>query len=359
MMFSAGMGIGLMFYGVAEPLSTSRSPPPGTVKAGTPQAFRPPWPPRSSTGRCTRGRSTPSSGSPSPTAPSARGRSAADQLRVRARCWASAHRGPASASSIDILAIFATLFGSAASLGLGALQIGSGLQLNGGSATVGTTCSSRIIAVLTVAFVASAVSGIAKGIQWLSNINMVLAGVLALFVFVAGPTILILDLMPTAIGDYFGDLAEMAARTAADRRRRHGRVAVRLDGLLLGLVDLVDAVRRHVHRPDQPRPHDQAVRRRRDAHPQRREPPVVRDLRRRGDQPASAAAPTWRARARRASCSGCSTRCRSARVLSIIAMLLVAIFFVSGADAASIVMGTLSQQGTIEPHAGSWSSGAS
>jgi choline-glycine betaine transporter len=72
-----------------------------------------------------------------------------------------------------------------------------------------------IIAVLTVAFVASAVSGVAKGIQWLSNINMVLAGILAVVVFVAGPTILILNLIPTAIGDYFGDLAEMAARTAA------------------------------------------------------------------------------------------------------------------------------------------------
>ena len=69
--------------------------------------------------------------------------------------------------------------------------------------------------VLTIAFVCSAVTGVAKGIQWLSNINMVLAGVLALVVFVAGPTILILNLLPTAIGDYFGNLAQMAARTAA------------------------------------------------------------------------------------------------------------------------------------------------
>ena len=43
-------------------------------------------------------------------------------------------------------------------------------------------------------------SGVAKGIQWLSNINMVLAVVLAAFVFVAGPTILILNLLPTTIG---------------------------------------------------------------------------------------------------------------------------------------------------------------
>jgi len=80
---------------------------------------------------------------------------------------------------------------------------------------VGEVLLVAIIVVLTIAFVASAVTGIANGIQWLSNINTVLAGILALVVFVAGPTILILNLIPTAIGDYFGDLAEMAARTAA------------------------------------------------------------------------------------------------------------------------------------------------
>ena len=41
-----------------------------------------------------------------------------------------------------------------------------------------------------------------KGIQWLSNINMVLAVALAVFVFVVGPTVFILDLVPTAVGSY-------------------------------------------------------------------------------------------------------------------------------------------------------------
>ena len=81
--------------------------------------------------------------------------------------------------------------------------------------SVGTSLLVVIIVVLTIAFIASAVSGVSKGIQWLSDINMVLVGVLALVVFVGGPTILILNLLPTAIGDYFGDLAQMAARTAA------------------------------------------------------------------------------------------------------------------------------------------------
>ena len=79
---------------------------------------------------------------------------------------------------IDILAIFATLFGTAASLGLGALQIGSGFEVVGWMEEAGVFLLVAIVAVLTLAFVASAVSGVAKGIQWLSNINMVLALIL-------------------------------------------------------------------------------------------------------------------------------------------------------------------------------------
>jgi choline-glycine betaine transporter len=79
----------------------------------------------------------------------------------------------------------------------------------------GTMLLVAIIAVLTIGFVASAVSGVAKGIQWLSNINMVLAFVLAAFVFVVGPTVLILNLVPGAIGDYVREFAEMSGRTGA------------------------------------------------------------------------------------------------------------------------------------------------
>jgi BCCT, betaine/carnitine/choline family transporter len=75
MMFSAGMGIGLMFYGVAEPLAHYVSPPPRTVEGQTPRPSRRRWPPRCSTGRCTRGPSTPWWVSRSPTAPSAAGAS--------------------------------------------------------------------------------------------------------------------------------------------------------------------------------------------------------------------------------------------------------------------------------------------
>ncbi len=84
-----------------------------------------------------------------------------------------------------------------------------------GIGKVGNGVLVAIIVVLTVCFIASAVSGVAKGIQWLSNINMVLAIALAVFVFVVGPTVFILDLVPTAVGSYFQDLAMMSARTDA------------------------------------------------------------------------------------------------------------------------------------------------
>ena len=65
-----------------------------------------------------------------------------------------------------------------------------------------------IVAVLTACFVASAVSGISRGIQWLSNINMVLAVLLAVIVFVAGPTLVYPEPDPAAVGDYARDLAK-------------------------------------------------------------------------------------------------------------------------------------------------------
>ena len=60
---------------------------------------------------------------------------------------------------------------------------------------------------------ASAVSGIERGIQFLSNSNMVLAVIIALIVFVAGPTLFILDIIPNAIGAFVQELPEMASRT--------------------------------------------------------------------------------------------------------------------------------------------------
>ena len=214
MMFSAGMGIGLMFYGVSEPITHFATPPPGTGDAGNPAAAQHamattlfhwtlhPWAIYAVVGLAI-----------------AYGVYRKGRLQLISAAFepllgSRAHGGWGKV--IDMLAIFATLFGSAASLGLGALQIQSGLQIVGGIGKVGNGVLVGIIAVLTVAFILSAVSGVAKGIQWLSNINMVLAITLALFVFVLGPTVFILNLVPTSIGSYLQDLAMMSARTGAE-----------------------------------------------------------------------------------------------------------------------------------------------
>jgi choline/carnitine/betaine transport len=214
MMFAAGMGIGLMFYGVAEPLYHYVSPPPGTVDGQTPAAIQTamatslfhwtlhPWAMYAVVGLAM----------------------AYGTYRMGRRQLLSDIFTPlfgrrvvegAGGKVINILSIFATLFGSAASLGLGAIQIGGGLQANGVISSPSRPVYVLIIAILTVCFVASAVSGIERGIQWLSNTNMVLAILLALLVFVVGPTVFILNMIPSALGDYIRDLPDMSARTAA------------------------------------------------------------------------------------------------------------------------------------------------
>ncbi|UOT02470.1 BCCT family transporter [Rhodococcus opacus] len=208
MMFSAGMGIGLMFYGVAEPLAHLVSPPPGTDgSVGSAMATTMfhwglhPWAIYAVVGLSIAYGSY------------RRGRK---QLISAAFFPLLGRRSEGAVGKvIDILAIIATMFGTAASLGLGALQIGSGLEIIGWMDNVGTFALVALVGLLTFAFVGSAVSGVARGIHWLSNINMVLAVILALFVFVLGPTVLILNLLPTAIADYAAQLATMSGRTAA------------------------------------------------------------------------------------------------------------------------------------------------
>src|SRR5690606_24175368 len=74
---------------------------------------------------------------------------------------------------IDMLALFATLFGSAASLGIGTLQIRTGLLEAGWISGASTGALVLIIVLLTICFIASAVSGLGRGTQSLSNLNMV------------------------------------------------------------------------------------------------------------------------------------------------------------------------------------------
>ncbi|MFI7481638.1 BCCT family transporter [Kocuria sp. M1R5S2] len=214
MMFACGMGIGLMFYGVAEPLYHYIAPPPATADAQTAEAIEAamatslfhwtlhPWAMYAVVGIAI-----------------AYGTFRLGRKNLLSEAFVSIFGRRAvdgvGGKIINMLAIFATVFGTAASLGLGALQIGSGLQFNGVIGEVTTPMLVAVIAVLTFCFVASAVSGIARGIQFLSNTNMVLALLLAVIIFAVGPTIFILNLIPSAVGSYAQMLPEMSARTEA------------------------------------------------------------------------------------------------------------------------------------------------
>lgn len=210
MMFAAGMGIGLMFYGVAEPLTFYRNGVPahepnevGTAMATTMFHWTlHPWAIYAIVGLSI----------------------AYGTYRLGRRQLISAAFIPLIGvrnaegflgKLIDVLAIFATVFGTAASLGLGVLQISAGLEHTGLVENPGTWLMLGIIIVLGLAFLVSALSGVSKGIQYISNFNMIAALILAVFVLVVGPTVIILNTIPTAAGSYLSQFFEMASRTGA------------------------------------------------------------------------------------------------------------------------------------------------
>jgi choline/carnitine/betaine transport len=346
MMFSAGMGIGLMFYGVAEPLSHLVTPPPGTGAAGNTEAMQTamattlfhwtlhPWAIYAVVGLAI-----------------AYGVYRKGRLQLISAAFepliGDRANGPLG-KIIDMLAIFATLFGSAASLGLGALQIRSGLNIVAGIGTAGNAVLIGIIVVLTIAFIFSAVSGVAKGIQWLSNVNMILALILALFVFIVGPTVFILNVIPTALGSYVQDMAMMSARTGAEGANVDAWLqswTVFYWAWWLSWTPFVGMFIARISRGRTIRQFVTGV---------LLVPSVVSLI--------------WFAVFGGAAISiqqggvdlaGEGTtegqlftlldQFPFATVASILVIVLVAIFFVSGADAASIVMGSLSERGAIEP----------
>ncbi|TVR65008.1 MAG: BCCT family transporter [Gemmatimonadales bacterium] len=201
MLFSAGMGIGLVFFSVAEPIFHYVDPP--LMEGGTQAA-------------------------------------AEDSMRLTFFHWGfhawaiyivvglslayfSFRKGlPLSIRSafhpllgdriygpmghlIDILAIFGTLFGVATSLGLGVMQVNAGLDF---LLDVGISDGIQIglITVITLVATVSVVAGVDKGIRRLSNFNMVMALSLVLFVFVTGPTVFILNSWMENTGNYVQQL---------------------------------------------------------------------------------------------------------------------------------------------------------
>ncbi|MEU5870234.1 BCCT family transporter [Glycomyces sp. NPDC047369] len=218
MMFAAGMGIGLMFYGVAEPLSHYVDPPPplqlnpdnpfytdqlqeGSLVYSFFHWGLHPWAIYAVAGLAL-GYSTFRKG---------RGNNMSDAFEplTGGRRW-----GPAVGRTVDLLAVFATVFGTAASLGLGALQVAVGLGIVAGVED-SKFLEIIVIVALTAAFVASAFSGVHRGVKWLSTTNMVMALFLIVFVFFAGPTLFILDAWPNAVGGYLASLTNLSSVTGA------------------------------------------------------------------------------------------------------------------------------------------------
>ncbi|MEU4420258.1 BCCT family transporter [Actinoplanes sp. NPDC024001] len=213
MMFSAGMGIGLIFYAVAEPVQHYSAPPPATGVAPQTGAAASvamqytlfhwtlhPWAIYAVAGLAL--------------AYSTFRKGRGNRISAAFQPLLGRHADGATGRIIDLLAVFATVFGTATSLGLGALQVGAGLGIVAG------VPDSRwlpviIVGALTLAFLVSAFSGLHRGVKWLSTINVCLAALVMVFVFVVGPTVYLLEVLPASAGDYLRNLLFMSTRTGA------------------------------------------------------------------------------------------------------------------------------------------------
>ncbi|KAB1660852.1 BCCT family transporter [Pseudoclavibacter sp. CFCC 13796] len=212
MILSAVMGIGLISYGVAEPISHFVTPPHGLAESGSREAavvamqfsyFD--WGPNAwavfgvfglAIAYSTHRRHNPGLVSP--------------MLRPLFGKAVDGWLG----KSIDIFAIIATLLGTTTSLGLGASQIAEGMNRVFGIPT-GVFTQIVIIGGITVVFTLSALSGVNKGIKWLSQGTMAISSLLALFVLFAGPTDYISNLFFRSLGQFVGDYFQIALLTPA------------------------------------------------------------------------------------------------------------------------------------------------
>ncbi|MGQ9424341.1 BCCT family transporter [Gilvimarinus sp. F26214L] len=210
MIFSGGMGVGLVFWGVAEPMMHFNEPPLGigtprsaeAAQAGLRYAFfhwgLHQWASFTLVGL------------------------AIAYVRFRHNSYGLisetlrpllGHRVDQGwGKAIDILAVVSTTFGVATTLGLGALQINSGLS-RVADIPYGVLSQFAIIAVVGALFMASAMTPLDKGIRHLSNANMLLASALLLFVLLFGPTAFILSEMTQTLGEYLGNIIEMSLMT--------------------------------------------------------------------------------------------------------------------------------------------------
>ncbi|WP_433038113.1 BCCT family transporter [Actinomycetospora sp. CA-053990] len=208
MLFTAGMGIGLVYYAVSEPVSYFQEPPVGA--GGTPEAAQNamfltffhwglhPWAIYIALGLAL-GYFAFRKGLPLRPASALY-----PLLGERINRWPG--------FLVDVLAVFGTLFGLATSLGLGAQQVGAGLETLFGISN-STPLQITLILGITAIAVASVMLGIDKGIRNLSLINLWLAFALMVFVFAFGPTRDLLNTTVSNVGNYLQNLPAQSFQT--------------------------------------------------------------------------------------------------------------------------------------------------
>ena len=114
---------------------------------------------------------------------------------------------------IDIMALLATLFGVITTLGFGASQLGAGLHQLGWISENSFSLQIVVIAVVMSLAIFSAISGVGKGVKILSELNLTLAFCLLIFVLVAGPTLYLLSAFSDNIGTYLSNLVQLSFKT--------------------------------------------------------------------------------------------------------------------------------------------------
>lgn len=213
MLFAAGMAIGLVFYGVGQPLIFATSDPKpswdgsaaelaqlGMAQTFVHQAIHP-WAVYVVTGlalSCAIHR---------------RGRPVSIRWALEPLLGDRVKGWPGDV--IDALAVVGTLFGVATSLGLGVQQIATGMAHIGVLDQVNQTVLIVLIVVITLVATASVVSGLGRGIRWLSNINMSMAGVLLVAVLLLRPTLFIFRSFVQSLGVYLANVLDMTFDAAA------------------------------------------------------------------------------------------------------------------------------------------------
>jgi len=206
MLFAAGMGTGLLFWGAAEPLSHYAGAPgvePGTAK-GAERALSitalhwglHAW---GVYGLAALVLSYFGFRKKTPYLPSA---PLTHTFRGK---WV----GPLGFGA-DTLAIIAVAMGVAGSVAMGTMQLETGVAITGGTESGSQLVQGIILVILAVCYMASASTGLDKGIKWLSNINMSIAVLLMIFVLVAGPTSFLLRGFFSLVGDYVSNLVSMS-----------------------------------------------------------------------------------------------------------------------------------------------------